>query len=107
MEAAYTKNDAVVILDPSEVRLIMKALDTLRYSGETMTGSMLVNLAGLSQDWQCMTQDIGSPKEDRITKPDDGYLVIAKAMGMVLPVDYWEISAEDVKRMLIYEACHN
>ena len=99
MEAAYTKTNAVVILDPSEVQLIMKALDTLRYSGETMTGSMLVNLAGLSTEWACMTQDMTSPAKDRITKPEDDYRVICKAIGNVLPDEYWEIWSEDVARL--------
>lgn len=60
MDAAYTKKTAFVVLDESEVRLIMKALDELRYSDESaaMTGSMLVNLAGLSHEWICMTQDM-------------------------------------------------
>ncbi len=69
MVAAYNKKTAVVVLDPSEVRLIMKALDELRYSdaSRSMTGSQLVNLAGLSMEWLSMTQGIGSPDPDRIT----------------------------------------
>ncbi len=99
MEAAYTKTDAVVVLDVYEVRLIMKALDVLRYSDESLTGSQLVNLAGLSQEWLCMTQDMSSPAKDRITKPDDGYRMISKAIGKVLPDEYWEIWSEDVARL--------
>lgn len=71
MDAVYNEKDAVVILDHSEVRLIMKALDVLRYSDEKMNGSQLVNLAGLSQEWLCMTQDIGSPDKNRLSAYND------------------------------------
>ncbi len=108
MDAAYTKKTAFVVLDDSEVRLIMKALDTLRYSNEsaTMTGSMLINLAGLSQEWLCMTQDMGSPKPERVTNPDDGCSVMMKAIGEVLPPDYHEFWAEDVDRFITAEDNH-
>lgn len=101
MEAAYTKTDAVVMLDASEVRLIMRALDCLRYSPASagLNGSQLVNLAGLSHEWLCMTQDMSSPAKDRVTKPDDGYRMISKAIGKVLPDEYWEIWSEDVARL--------
>lgn len=76
MEAAYTKKDAVIILDVSEVRLIMRALDLLRYSDENLNGSQLVNLAGLSVEWRAMLQDMASPKKDRISNdPDRDYLI--------------------------------
>lgn len=105
MDAAYTKKTAFVVLDDSEVRLIMRALDVLRYSepSKTMTGSQLINLAGLSQEWMCMTQDMGSPKPERVTNPDDGYSVVMKAIGKVLPDDYHEFWAEDVARFMSVE----
>lgn len=55
-------NNIEVALDPSEVRLIMRALDCLRYSEESahMNGSQLVNLAGLSMEWRGLTQDIAA-----------------------------------------------
>lgn len=101
MEAAYTKTDAVVMLDASEVRLILKALDELRYAQVTgqMSGSQLINLAGLSHEWLRMTQDMSSRAKDRVTKPDDGYRMISKAIGKVLPDEYWEIWSEDVARL--------
>ena len=82
MDAAYTKKTAVVVLDDSEVRLIMKALDTLRYSPASagLTGSMLVNLAGLSHEWLCMTQDMESPKKGRLSDADDIDRCLAKAV---------------------------
>lgn len=108
MDAAYNKKTAFVVLDDSEVRLIMKALDELRYSeaGTSMTGSQLVNLAGLSQEWMGMLQDMGSPNPERITKPDDGYSVIMKAIGKVLPSEYHEFWAEDVERFISREDNH-
>lgn len=108
MEAVYTKKTAVVVLDDSEVRLIMKALDELRYSesATTMTGSMLVNLAGLSHEWLRMSQDMGSPNPERVTKPDDGYSVVMKAIGKVLPDEYHEFWAEDVARFISAEDNH-
>lgn len=108
MDAAYTKKTAFVVLDDSEVRLIMKALDELRYSeaSTSMTSSMLVNLAGLSHEWLCMTQDMGSPKPERVTNPDDGYSVVMKAIGKVLPPDYHEFWAEDVDRFITAEDNH-
>lgn len=108
MDAAYTKKTAFVVLDDSEVRLIMKALDELRYSeaSTTMTGSMLVNLAGLSQEWMCMSQDMGSPNQERVTNPDDGYSVVMKAIGKVLPPEYHEFWAEDVARFISVEDNH-
>lgn len=53
-------NHVEMSLEPDEVRLIMKALDELRYSeaSRTMTGSQLVNLAGLSSEWRTLTQEI-------------------------------------------------
>lgn len=108
MDAAYTKKTAFVVLDDSEVRLIMKALDELRYSeaSTSMTGSMLINLAGLSQEWRSMAQDMGSPKPERVTNPDDGYSVVMKAIGKVLPPDYHEFWAEDVDRFITAEDNH-
>ncbi len=105
MDAAYTKKTAFVVLDDSEVRLIMKALDELRYAKGTgqMTGSQLVNFAGLSYEWLCMTQDMGSPQPERVTDPEDGYLVAMKAIGKVLPADYHEFWAEDVDRFISVE----
>lgn len=58
-------NHVEMSLEPDEVRLIMKALDELRYSeaSRTMTGSMLVNLAGLSSEWRTLTQQIARHEE--------------------------------------------
>lgn len=62
MDAVYNSKDAVVILDHSEVRLIKIALDALRYSEESvsMSGSQLVNLAGLSAEWATITQVVNA-----------------------------------------------
>ena len=105
MDAAYTKKTAFVVLDDSEVRLIMKALDCLRYSPASagLNGSQLVNLAGLSHEWLCMTQDMESPNPERVTNPDDGYSVVMNAIGKVLPDDYHEFLAEDVARFISVE----
>lgn len=78
MDAAYNKDMAVVVLDRSEVRLIMKALDVLRYSDEKMNGSMLINLAGLSHEWLCMTQAISSPNKYMVSPDADIDLVMDK-----------------------------
>lgn len=53
-------NHVELSIDPAEVRLIMKALDELRYAdaSKTMTGSQLVKLAGLSMEWRTLTQQI-------------------------------------------------
>lgn len=53
-------NHVEISIDPADVRLIMKALDELRYSdaSNSMTGSQLVNLAGLSMEWRTLTQQI-------------------------------------------------
>lgn len=94
MDAAYNKKTAVVVLDASEVRLIMKALDELRYSAEsvTMNGSQLINLAGLSHEWLSMTQDIGSPQPERITHTLDIADVISKIVREFYgPVYDWEV----------------
>lgn len=90
MDAAYNKKTAVVVLDASEVQLIMKALDVLRYSDEKMNGSQLVNLAGLSAEWLGMTQDMGSPKKDRISDAEDIDRCMSKAvMGLYDPEFSW------------------
>lgn len=94
MDAAYNKKTAVVVLDASEVRLIMRALDVLRYSEpcKTMTGSQLVNLAGLSAEWLGMTQDIGSPDPERITQTLDIADVISKIVREIYgPECSWEV----------------
>lgn len=78
MDAAYNKETIAVILDPSEVRLIMQALDVLRYSDEPMNGSQLINLAGLSHEWLCVTQDIGSPQKLRISHQHDVQRILDK-----------------------------
>lgn len=92
MDAAYNKETAVIVLDASEVRLIMKALDVLRYSDEKMNGSQLVNLAGLSHEWLCMTQGIGSPKPERITQPLDIDRVMSKIVREIYGPDCdWEV----------------
>lgn len=58
MRDLYIASDEIVVsLDPSEIRLIDRALHCLRYSNEPMTGSQLVNLAGLSGEWRALTQD--------------------------------------------------
>lgn len=108
MDAAYTKKTAFVVLDRSEVRLIMRALDCLRYSPASagLNGSQLADLAGLSHEWLCMSQDMGSPKPERVTKPDDGYSVVMKAIGKVLPPEYHEFWAEDVARFISAEDNH-
>lgn len=65
MNDLFIGNDEVVVsLDHSEVRLIMKALDVLRYSVDSyrMSGSQLVNLAGLSSEWLRLTQDVGGKR---------------------------------------------
>lgn len=58
------KDEVVVSLDHSEVRLVMRALDVLRYSADSyrMSGSQLVNLAGLSGEWLRLTQDVGGKR---------------------------------------------
>lgn len=93
MDAAYTKKTAFVVLDDSEVRLIMKALDELRYSEEstTMNGSMLINLAGLSHEWLCMTQDIGSPDPDRITDDKTNDIAMSKLAELYGERASWEV----------------
>ena len=60
MDAVYNSKDAAVILDHSEVWLIKIALDVLRYNDASakLNGSQLVNLAGLSVEWEKMTADI-------------------------------------------------
>ncbi len=94
MDAAYTKKTAVVVLDDSEVRLIMKALDELRYSEEstTMTGSMLINLAGLSSEWLTLVQDMGSPDPARVSQvldvPDVMSRIVKELYG---PECSWEV----------------
>lgn len=57
-------DEVVVSLDHSEVRLIMKALDELRYSEALngMDGSQLVNLAWLSNAWMGLTTDVGGKR---------------------------------------------
>ena len=106
MDAAYTKKTAFVVLDDSEVRLIDRALHCLRYSNDIKDGSQLVNLAGLSQEWMCMSQDMGSPNPERVTNPEDGYSVVMKAIGKVLPPDYHEFWAEDVDIFMTAEDNH-
>ena len=106
MDAAYTKKTAFVVLDDSEVRLIDRALHCLRYSNDIKDGSQLLNLAGLSQEWMCMSQDMGSPNPERVTNPEDGYLVVMKAIGKVLPPDYHEFWAEDAARFITAEDNH-
>ena len=106
MDAAYTKKTAFVVLDDSEVRLIGRALHCLRYSNDIKDGSQLVNLAGLSQEWMGMLQDMGSPNPERVTNPEDGYSVVMKAIGKVLPPDYHEFWAEDVDRFMTAEDNH-
>lgn len=106
MDAAYTKKTAFVVLDDYEVRLIDRALHCLRYSDDIKDVSQLVNLAGLSQEWMCMSHDMRSPNPERVTKPDDGYSVVMKAIGKVLPPDYHEFWAEDVARFMSVEDNH-
>lgn len=93
MDAAYNKKTAVVVLDDSEVRLIMKALDELRYSdaSRSMTGSQLVNLAGLSMEWLCMSQGIGSPDPDRITDERNNDRVMSKLAELYGERASWEV----------------
>lgn len=80
-------------MDVSEVRLIMKALDELRYSdaSKSMTGSQLVNLAGLSMEWLCMTQDIGSPDPDRITDEKTNDIAMSKLAEIYGERASWEV----------------
>lgn len=94
MDAVYNERDAVVILDHSEVRLIMKALDELRYAKVTgqMNGSQLVNLAGLSQEWLCMTQDIGSRDKKRLSTDEDIASFTSLYVGTMYGKDSsWEV----------------
>ncbi len=92
MDAAYTKKTAVVVLDDSEVRLIDRALHCLRYSDDIKDGSQLVNLAGLSQEWMCMSQDMGSPNPGRVTQvldvPDVMRRIVTELYG---PECSWEV----------------
>lgn len=94
MDAAYTKKAAVVVLDDSEVRLIMQALDELRYSelSGRFNGSQLINLAGLSHEWLCMSQDMGSRKKDRVTTIEDTDHVMDKIVHeLYSPMSSWEV----------------
>lgn len=93
MDAAYNSRDAVVILDHSEVRLIMKALDVLRYSEESahMNGSQLVNLAGLSAEWRTATQDIGA-RPQRLSTDEEIESFTSLFVGTMYGKDYsWEV----------------
>lgn len=94
MEAAYTKKTAVVVLDDSEVLLLMRALTELRYSNESkyMTGSMLVNLAGLSQEWRNMSVDMSSPKPERVSQVLDIPFVMSRIVKELYgPECSWEV----------------
>jgi hypothetical protein len=53
-----------------------------------------------------MTRDMGSQNPERVTNPDDGYSVVMKAIGKVLPPDYHEFWAEDVDRFITAEENH-
>ncbi len=94
MDAAYTKNTAFVVLDGFEVLLIMKALDELRYLRATsqMSGTTLINLAGLSQEWRSMAQDMGSPNPGRVTQVLDVSDVMSRITKELYgPKASWEI----------------
>lgn len=84
MKAKYTPAEAQIRLTRDEVITIMKALDVLRYSEESrsMSGSMLLNLARLSVDWQCMCQVMNSPKaEERCRNHNDRVALAEIAMA--------------------------
>lgn len=92
MDAAYNSKDAVVILDPSEVRLIKIALDVLRYNEETahMNGYQLINLAGLSWEWNRLTVDVN---RKRFITEDDLVLFTGKALRTLYGEDInWEVA---------------
>lgn len=81
MEAVYrSEKEIYVKLDGPEVRLIMLALDELRYEPAGLTGSQLVDLAGLSTEWKCLTQDVGGK---RWSSPEE----FLKAASKVAAVD--------------------
>ena len=60
--ACRSEKEIYVKLDGPEMRLIAKALSVLRYSNEPMTGSQLVDLAGLSVEWMTLCQDVGGKR---------------------------------------------
>lgn len=70
--------EAYVKLDGSEARLIALALDNLRYSDITMTGSQLVDLAGLSMEWRGFTQDL----HNRWSSEDELLRMASKVAGI-------------------------
>lgn len=94
MDAAYTKKTAVVVLDDSEVLLIMRALAALRYSNESkyLSGSMLVNLAGLSQEWHNMSTDMASRNPERVLQVLDIPVVMSRIVKELYgPECSWEV----------------
>lgn len=95
MNDLYIGTDEVVVsLDHSEVRLIMKALDVLRYSADSyrMSGSQLVNLAGLSSEWLRLTQDVGGKRFTNVDGYDAQDMVIGRIIKIICGPDVsWEI----------------
>lgn len=80
MEAVYRNEKEIFVkLDGPEVRLIMKALDELRYAPVSMMGSQLVDLAGLSMEWMCLCQDIGGK---RWSSPEEFLKAASKVAGI-------------------------
>ena len=80
MEAVYrSEKEIFVKLDGPEVRMIMKALDELRYAPVSMTGSQLVDLAGLSMEWMCLCQDVGGK---RWSGPEEFLKAASKVAGI-------------------------
>lgn len=94
MDAAYTKKTAVVVLDATEVLLIMIALADLTYSykPQWMSGLMRSELAGLSKEWRDMTMEQQSPQPERITHvldvPDVMSRIVKELYG---PECSWEV----------------
>lgn len=81
MEAVYRNEKEIFVkLDGPEMRLIMKALDDLRISSAAiLTGSQLVDLAGLSMEWMCMCQDVGGK---RWSSPEEFLTAASKVAGI-------------------------
>ena len=81
MEAVYRNEKEVYVkLDGPEVRLIMKALDTMRYNTDiVLTGSQLVDLSGLSMEWMCLCQDVGG---NRWSSPEEFLKAASKVAGI-------------------------
>lgn len=60
--------NVTMIMDLTEVRLIEKALEVLRYSKETekMTGEELLNLAKLSEEFQTIKIEMKERKKQYV-----------------------------------------